>query len=631
MGGAFAIRGAQYSNHQIWQDAPRASWYVNPVPATGEPPVPRTNRVRGLVLSILVGVSFFVVFEWGARAAGRAMGKPAATDSPWWRLLDFTRDPGERNDPYLGFAGTSNLYTPAVTDGREVLKTAPNKASTYRSVEFAALKEPGTLRIFCLGGSSVKSDGMHANGTFPTLLETGLRAALPGRKIEVINAGGGGTGSFQYREVAREVRHYGADLIVVYPEAGERRYLPPAAEGELATRDSDSPIRASARRFFVNSRLYIGIRDLIEMMRPSRAEAAANVTFSYTAIDAAIRPFSDETFTRVFDYKKDRVPAVMAPVLAYGEITKAHGRFVDNLSAIVDEARAVSVPVLLVDTVRNYTTEFYLRSYVEPRDVDPARAAEWRKHYETGIALKRQGRFEQAMTELLKVREFYKRDRDELLACYLGQCLENLQRYEKAREEYERSFLKHPLKLKLQQVARDTGAPLADPYPQLCKEAPNGIPDESMFMDAFHPMPSTNAVIANTILDEILVKNIIPKLAAPGAEIRAAARRAVREQASRIELFPERRIQTHIYRKQYAEALELAATLQPYQQNFLTLMYVGYAQAKVGDREGARNTWRKLKVAVLGPQGNATIPVPALKSDVDIVKYLFDGDLFSEF
>src|SRR5262245_9159892 len=218
-------------------------------------------RLRRLAVQCAVAVAFVAAFEGGARV--------------------LARDPTERPDPYLGFAGTPPLFRP---EGG-VCRVSPNKREVYRDASFLREKPPGAIRVFCLGGSSVKSDAFPAQGTMPSFLEAALKEiAGPGVSVEVINAGGGGTGSYQYREIAREVRDLGADLIVVYPEAGERRFLPPSAEGELADRDAAAPLRPWSRRLLARSRLYGAMRDLLEALRPQGGKSSgANSAFAMAA------------------------------------------------------------------------------------------------------------------------------------------------------------------------------------------------------------------------------------------------------------------------------------------------------------------------------------------------------------
>ena len=349
-------------------------------------------------------------------------------------------------DPYLGFAGTAPLFTlESQQNGAPVWRTAPNKRTDathvgpYRDETFAAEKPKGGIRIFCLGGSSVRSDSLPREGTFPGLLKAGIEALRPGTPVEVVNAGGGGTGTYQYREVARQARALGADLIVVYPEAGNATISRPIRR-ELAERDAKNPWRAAARRELARSRLYVGVRDLLEAMRPAASAAARSSAFSLAALDVASREFTPNSFARIFDFKKDRIPPIMEPTVPPERIEGAHRRFVENLVKLADDARAAGVPVLLVDTVRNLKADFYLRCHVEPRELKAGAEAEWRAHYTAALEHRRAKEWEAALAEFRAARNCYIDDRDEILGFYMGQCLEALGRADEARAEYERAF-----------------------------------------------------------------------------------------------------------------------------------------------------------------------------------------------
>lgn len=571
------------------------------IPAAGRP------RVRRLALQILAGAALFLAFESAARGLG-------------WL------DPTEGRDPYLGFAGTNPLYRPERQQNGEILwRTSPNKRAAYRTESFSAASEG--VRIFCLGGSSVRSDALPREGTFPGLLEAGLRAAVPGTNVEVVNAGGGGTGSFHYREVAREVRGLGADLIVVYPEAGERNYLPPNPEGELAARDEEHPWRASARRQFARSRLYALVRDGLDALRPAPdAGARRSSAFSQAALDVVSREFSPATFSRIFDFKKDRVPPVMPAAVPRDRIEAAHRRFVANLVEIAREAREAGVPVLFVDTVRNLKADFYLRFHVEPRELRPGSEEAWRRAYEEALAHRRAKRYAEAIEAFRAARACYADDRDEILGFHLGECLEALGRPEEARAEYERAFLRHPLKRKLAEAAERAGAPLVDPYPALVAASPAGIPGTTMFTDAFHPQVKTNEVIAGEIL-RAMSRGAARGVALDGPAL-ARGLAAIADAGSRVEIDPSRRLQLLVYRGDFAEAVALARKRPLRELTYVELMYLGYAQGKLGMGDAARQTLQALREQVLG--SGAASP-RRIESDADVVRQVFDGDLFSEF
>ncbi len=58
----------------------------------------------------------------------------------------------------------------------------------YRAPDLPVPKPPGTFRILCLGGSTTYEGADNAH-TYPALLQDELRAAFPGKNIEVMNCG----------------------------------------------------------------------------------------------------------------------------------------------------------------------------------------------------------------------------------------------------------------------------------------------------------------------------------------------------------------------------------------------------------------------------------------------------------
>src|SRR5690606_27658253 len=98
-------------------------------------------------------------------------------------------------DPYFGFAAGQPLFLKRMApDGVEVYETNPVKLSHFNFQSFPAKKQPGTFRIFTLGGSTTYGhpwrDSTSFSGWLRELL-AGIDTAAGGpRRFEVINAGG---------------------------------------------------------------------------------------------------------------------------------------------------------------------------------------------------------------------------------------------------------------------------------------------------------------------------------------------------------------------------------------------------------------------------------------------------------
>jgi hypothetical protein len=91
---------------------------------------------------------------------------------------------------------------------------------------FSAKKEKGVFRIFCVGGSTTRGWPFHARFSYPELLSRQLSDVLPGRSVEVINAGLMASSSTNDLSLVREIMSYEPDLLLVYEGRNESDALP---------------------------------------------------------------------------------------------------------------------------------------------------------------------------------------------------------------------------------------------------------------------------------------------------------------------------------------------------------------------------------------------------------------------
>jgi hypothetical protein len=562
----------------------------------------------------LLGLIGLLAFETASRQAG-------------WL------DPTTRPDPYLGFPGSPRLYAPETApDGTTVLRTAPNKRHlTFNDQRFPADKPAGEYRVFCIGGSSVRSEPfLNPDGTFPGLLNAELHGRLPDVTPRVINAGGGGTGSVQNLEVLREVLDYAPDLIVVYPEGGEKNVIPPSPQATLALKDDASPARAAARRALSKLRSYLAVRAAWNALMPARREGAGvSSAFSALATFAVARPFVAENFIRPFEMKLHNVPVLMEHPIPPQEIERAHDRFMRNLASMAELCSERGVPLLFVQPVRNLQAVFYLRFHIAPEEVLPGHLVEWRQLYQQAVDLRGEGRWAEALAALAQVRKLYVDDRDELLAFLSGDCLLQLGRPDEALREFELPYLRHPMRAMIDRAGQLAGVPVVNPYPGVVAASPDGIPGYEELTDSFHPMPRINRVIAVAIADAMAAEGIGPEQRPPDSKERLRIGAFVDELVAGIPIPTHTAMVSAILRGDPQTAVKLGRaipvqemmTLQP-----VTAVNLGWALAKAGDIEGAREWHGKLK-AVYGKADN----LPSLATDEEIVRNAFGGDVFSWF
>lgn len=127
-------------------------------------------------------------------------------------------------DPFVGFRGSTSLFVrdrdPA---GKEVWTTRPNKLEFFNLQTFPVAKEPRSLRIFTLGGSTTAGRPYDDRVSFGRWLERYLDLAEPKRRHEVINAGAISYASYRVVLLMKELVRYQPDVFVVY--TGHNEFL----------------------------------------------------------------------------------------------------------------------------------------------------------------------------------------------------------------------------------------------------------------------------------------------------------------------------------------------------------------------------------------------------------------------
>jgi hypothetical protein len=124
-------------------------------------------------------------------------------------------------DPFVSFHRLSPLFAADPTGTR--FETAEERLTAFCPQSFAAEKKPETLRIFCLGGSTVQGRPYSIQTSFTTWLELNLRAARTGADSEVINCGGISYASYRLVPIMRELLEYEPDLFIIY--TGHNEFL----------------------------------------------------------------------------------------------------------------------------------------------------------------------------------------------------------------------------------------------------------------------------------------------------------------------------------------------------------------------------------------------------------------------
>ncbi len=206
-------------------------------------PVPRP-RPRGwrraLRLALLCFVALVVTLgavEGAMRVFG--MGVPARAPMSQTRLIRMTvpEDVAPGLWETLSPGGESSILYPGHGDVPDRTVRYSISAQGLRDREFAVPKPPWVVRIALVGDSVAYGTGVNAEDSLPKQLETRLRKALPGARIEILNCGVEATNTSQQVALARyRLLAFDPDLwlwCVTIPDASGKNIPRPPDWGEL--------------------------------------------------------------------------------------------------------------------------------------------------------------------------------------------------------------------------------------------------------------------------------------------------------------------------------------------------------------------------------------------------------------
>lgn len=184
-------------------------------------------------------------------------------------------------DAGQGFDPASLLFTSA---GNGYMETNPEKRVSFQHQRFRLEKDPRTLRVFALGGSSVN----YLDYEFSQLKQE-LEKALSGRydTVEIINCGGLSYGTHRLVLIASEIVQYEPDVVLVYSGHNEFEEI---EQMHLAGRSN-----IAAQRTLGRSALYRFLRDTLARRRITHLEEARAARDLATSV-----PDSSRSWMHVF-------------------------------------------------------------------------------------------------------------------------------------------------------------------------------------------------------------------------------------------------------------------------------------------------------------------------------------------
>ena len=285
---------------------------------------------------------------------------------------------------------------------------SPNTSTDY----FRATKEPGTFRIFCLGGSTTAGFPYGFPGSFSSFLRNRLDHMFPDRKIEIINLGMTATNSFTVLDMARELPAYDPDLILVYD--GHNEFY--GALG-VASQESFFGSRWMTLAYLrlIHSKVVMMMRDLMVLA----GEISSGV------------PREEQRGTMMERLARDQYIPYGGPV--YRETREV---FRQNLDDLAELCRSHGIPLIVSTQVSNLRGLPPFVSAFSP-SLGPATVQEIRNLMARGDSLWNTDGPNAALTAFTHVLAL---DSLYAIAHYrAARCLDSLDRTDAARQEYVRA------------------------------------------------------------------------------------------------------------------------------------------------------------------------------------------------
>lgn len=396
-------------------------------------------------------------------------------------------------DPFVGFISTSPLFVEDVdAEGRRICRTADSKLTLFNPQSFPADKADGTVRIFCIGGSTTFGRPFDDATSFCGWLRGLLPEVDPSHRWEVINAGGVSYASYRVALLMEELIHYDPDLFVVY--SGQNEFLEARTyRGIIAMPAPVRGLSAVAAR----TRLFTALDGVIGRARSGGIDAVAVTTLSddvVTRLDASVGPD---------DYHRDD---------AQRQQIIDHFRF--NLARMADIAASVGAGVHLVVPASNLEHCTPFKS--EHGDgLDRDSVGRWNH----GMALARQamldGDVEAALKHLEQARKTDPHHAAGLFA--LGTLLAQQGRFDGARAAFGQARDEDVCPLRIlgemgdvvREVAASNGLGLTDFEAIADRYATDGIPGSDLFLDHVHPTIEGAGLLARSILDDLIQDSVV--------------------------------------------------------------------------------------------------------------------------
>ena len=389
-------------------------------------------------------------------------------------------------DPFLSLSGAASKFGEVEVDGVRYYRVQHADLYAKNNVHFRVEKVPGTLRVFCVGGSASAGWPHEGGQTWSKYLEDGLRGAFPGRAVEVLNVSAHAYASYRVRPIFEDVVRFQPDLMVLWSgnnEFVERRTYAASVGAQRLVRG----VAKVSRLFELLLGTVLSGGEKVSLPDESR-EAAAFLfaQFEQLALELRADPVQ---FAAVVDH--------------YGF----------TVEAMIDAARSHDVP-LLVLTVPSNLRDWHPN--VSRHGVEGEALARWRAEFKAGARDLLDGDASSAVGHLAAARAA---DPVHAETAFLyAHALEVAGHCDDARPQYVAARDLDMTPFRAISLLNDRLRGLATSHPQvtlvdleqeLFAAARSCAPGFDLFLDYVHPTRAGNLEIARRVFDAILARDLL--------------------------------------------------------------------------------------------------------------------------
>ncbi|GEM_PF-1546243 len=335
---------------------------------------------------------------------------------------------------------------------------------------FRVVKRTNTVRVFCLGESTMFGVPYQMSATIPALVRTQLRHLYPSADIEVINAAASAINSNVIRDLAEELLQYEPDIVLLY--SGHNEYYGPDGVGA-----------STIERWFpaiIRTKYALRTLHLVRLIERwiGRPEDAGEVNMMQEVSRGSLVPAGSPAAQWIED------------------------QFERNLRGIVDLCRVRGIPLVISDLTSNLQFAPFISSENNTPESNDQRRSAFQAMFDQGDIVALRPRATEAV----------QRDSTDALAHYwLGKIFLKERQIDSARRELTLSRDHDLLKFRspsgtsarLAHVCREERIPLIAADSILSSRARDGVTGFDLFWEHLHPNAQGYSLIADEFVQRV--------------------------------------------------------------------------------------------------------------------------------